>query len=252
MYDNINNNKSIIIIGGTKGIGKIISSKFLENGFKVISGSRKKYNPFNNDNFYSLKFDVTKSDDYKSFFQNAKKISKNTTTLINNVGISEWRPIEKINKNFLDKMFLTNVYSSFLGIKYCIKNFNYINSIINISSIAGKRGTSNNSVYCATKFALNGITQSLAKEFGKRGIRVNSICPVLIDTPGLRTAMKKRFSPGFNGFEKFMSTFIKSQAALNTLPTSEDVANMCLFLSSNSSKSITGQNINLDSGVFPQ
>ena len=253
MHDNLNNNnKSMIIIGGTKGIGKSISLKFLEKGYNVISGSRKVCNPFKHKNFYSLKFDAKNHSGYEKFFFNAKKISKNVTTLINNVGISEWKPIEKINKDFLDKIFQTNVYSSFFSIQHCIKKFNKINSIINISSIAGKRGSVNNSAYCSSKFALNGITQSLAKELGKRGIRINSICPVLIDTPGLRSAMKKKYSPGYKGYDNFINSFTKSQVALNKLPTSEDVANMCLFLSSNYSKSITGQNINLDSGVFPQ
>ena len=61
--------------------------------------------------------------------------------------------------------------------------------IINISSMAGKRGSSNNSAYVASKFALNGLTQSLCKELGPRGIRVNGICPVLIPTPGLIDAL---------------------------------------------------------------
>ncbi|MAD57065.1 MAG: short-chain dehydrogenase [Porticoccus sp.] len=251
MHDNLKT-KTIIIIGGTKGIGRTISAKFLDCGYNVISGSRKEHNPFNNDNFYSLKLNVINNNEFENFFLKAKKISKKITTLINNVGVSEWKPIEKINKDFLDKMFLTNIYSTFFSIKCCIKNFDSVNSIINISSIAGKRGSINNSAYCSTKFALNGLTQSLAKELGQRDIRINSICPVLIDTPGLRDAMKKKYSPGYHGFENFIKAFKETQVALNELPTSEDVANMCIFLSSSSSKSITGQNINLDSGVFPQ
>lgn len=58
-------------------------------------------------------------------------------------------------------------------------------SIINISSIAGKRGSANNSAYCASKFGMNGLTQALAKEVGARGVRVNALCPVLIPTNGL-------------------------------------------------------------------
>lgn len=251
MHDNLIQ-KSIIIIGGTKGIGKFISRKFLDHGFLVISGSRKQMNPFKDKNFFSFKLDVTSEKQFNTFFNNAKKISNKPLTLINNVGLSEWKPIEKVNSEFLDIMFHTNIYSYFHSIKYSLKIFNTINSIVNISSIAGKRGSQNNSVYSATKFAINGLTQSLAKELGKKNIRVNSICPVLIDTPGLRKAMKKKYSPGFKDYKNFLKSFTENQVALKNLPTAEDVADLCYFLSTLKSKSITGQNINLDSGVFPQ
>lgn len=249
MHDNI---KSILIIGGTKGIGLSISDIFLKEGYNVISGSRRIINPFKNKNFYSLKVDVKNETSINNFFLNVTKISKNISVLINNVGVSEWRPIEKINKKFMDDMFHTNFYSSIFCIKKSINKFKSLKSIINISSIAGKRGTANNSIYCATKFALNGITQALAKELGKKNIRVNSICPVLVDTPGLRSAMRKKYSPGYNNYEKFISNFIDEQSAIGSLPSANDIAEMCLFLSSDKSKSITGQNINIDCGVFPQ
>lgn len=249
MHDDM---KSILIIGGTKGIGLSISDIFLKEGYIVISGSRKNVNPFRNKNFYSLKVDVKDELSINNFFLDVIKISKNISVLINNVGVSEWRPIEKINKKFMDNMFYTNLYSSVFCIQKSIYRFKNLKSIINISSIAGKRGTANNSIYCATKFALNGITQALSKELGKKNIRVNSICPVLIDTPGLRSAMRKKYSPGYKNYKKFVSNFINAQSAIGSLPSAHDVAEMCLFLSSNKSKSITGQNINLDCGVFPQ
>lgn len=249
MHDDI---KSILIIGGTKGIGLSISDIFLKEGYIVISGSRKKINPFKNKNFYSLKVDVKDELSINNFFLDVIKISKNISVLINNVGVSEWRPIEKINKKFMDDMFYTNLYSSIFCIQKSIHRFKNLKSIINISSIAGKRGTANNSIYCATKFALNGITQALSKELGRKKIRVNSICPVLIDTPGLRSAMRKKYSPGYKNYKRFISNFINTQSATGSLPSAYDVAEMCLFLSSNKSKSITGQNINLDCGVFPQ
>ena len=125
-------------------------------------------------------------------------------------------------------------------------------SIINISSIAGKRGSKNNSAYVATKFALNGMTQSLAKEFGKESIRVNAICPVLIKTEGLLSALMEDDSPVETTIETFFEQFTKSQTALNRLPTGNEVAKMVTFLASNNASAITGQCINIDCGVFPQ
>ena len=125
-------------------------------------------------------------------------------------------------------------------------------SIINISSIAGKRGSSNNSLYVASKFGMNGLTQSLAKELGPKGIRVNGLCPVLILTDGLREALMEEYSPAKGEPEKFISDFTKGNSALGRMPTSREVGNMCVMLASDSASAITGQNINVDCGVFPQ
>ena len=84
-------------------------------------------------------------------------------------------------------MIETNFKGTFWGCKLASQNLQHGGNIINVSSLAGKRGSANNSVYCATKFAVNGITQALAKELGARGLRVNAVCPVYVETQGLRS-----------------------------------------------------------------
>ena len=125
-------------------------------------------------------------------------------------------------------------------------------SIINISSIAGKRGSANNSAYCSSKFGVNGLTQSLAKELGPRGIRVNALCPVLIKTEGLSEALLEKYSPAKLDPDKFISDFARDNAALKRLPTGKEVGDMAVFLASDNASAITGQCINVDCGVFPQ
>ena len=125
-------------------------------------------------------------------------------------------------------------------------------TIINISSLAGKRGSSNNSAYVASKFGINGLTQSLAKELGPRNIRVNALCPVLIATDGLNEALKMDYAPGGKNPEKFIKNFTKSNSALMRMPTASEVGEMCVFLASESASAITGQCINVDCGVLPQ
>ena len=107
-------------------------------------------------------------------------------------------------------------------------------------------------MYCATKFGMNGLTQSLAKELGAFGIRVNAICPVLVKTEGLIKALNTKYSPAKMKAEEFLNKFEQENAATGALPDGKDVAEMALFLASSQNKSITGQCINLDSGVFPQ
>ena len=246
--------KNILISGGSKGIGLDISKYFLEMGYRVISLSRS-FNPeLKSSNFDHYDCDIT---DEQSVTAALKKIHSKygfLDGLVNNAGFSEWRPIEKINEEFLNKIFATNLFGSFYLIKEALPRFNKNAAIVNISSIAGKRGSLNNSAYCATKFAMNGMTQALSKEIGKNGIRINAICPVLIETPGLKKALNSDHSPAkdYRNFEDFIDNFITTNTALGRLPSALDVASMTKFLLSSEAHSITGQYINLDCGVLPQ
>ena len=161
-------------------------------------------------------------------------------------------PIEEIDDEFFDHLIDTNLKSVIWGCKSAVSAMNENGAIINISSLAGKRGSSNNAVYCATKFGVNGVTQSLAKELGPRGIRVNALCPVLVKTDGLMAALREDYSPGTGDPESFLETFLKSNAALGRLPTSLEVGQTALFLAGDQATAITGQCINVDCGVFPQ
>ena len=125
-------------------------------------------------------------------------------------------------------------------------------AIVNISSIAGKRGSANNAMYCATKFGMNGLTQSLAKELGPAGIRVNALCPVLIRTDGLMEALDTDYSPAKGDPEGFLANFLKANSATGSLPRGEDVGALAVYLSAAENHAITGQCINVDCGVFPQ
>jgi 3-oxoacyl-[acyl-carrier protein] reductase/meso-butanediol dehydrogenase/(S,S)-butanediol dehydrogenase/diacetyl reductase len=171
---------------------------------------------------------------------------------VNNAGFSEWRPISKIDEKFFDEMIDTNLKGAFWGCKAAVSAMSEDGSIINISSIAGKRGSTNNSAYCASKFGMNGLTQALAKEVGPRGIRVNAVCPVLIPTEGLIDALKSPYGPAKGDPDAFIAGFAEDNAALKRLPTGSEVAGMCVFLASKAASAITGQCINVDCGVFPQ
>jgi len=247
-------NKNILITGGTKGIGKNISSSLLENNFNVICLSRYAAKDINNKNFFHYECDVSKSDEVFKTIQKIKEKFSSISGIVNNAGFSEWRPITKIDDKFLEKIFSTNLFSAFFVIRSCIDLMPEDSSVINISSIAGKRGSINNSGYCSTKFAMNGMTQSLSKELGHKKIRVNAICPVLIETPGLLKALDNGYSPAklFDSTIDFLDNFKKANSALPYLPDGSDVAEMVLYLLSEKAKSVTGQCINLDCGVFPQ
>ena len=242
-----------IITGGNKGIGLGISKLLKENNYKVIVCGRSDFSPHMScDSFDYIKGDASLYETHEKLAKKAIDKYGRLDLYVNNVGISEWKEIQNIDTRFLDKIFKTNIYSVFWGSKIAEKYLNKNGSIINISSIAGKRGTKNNSAYVATKFGINGITQSLAKELGYKNIRVNAICPVLVKTDGLLNALKEKSAPGHDDSNLFFEKFIENQTALNRLPTINEVAQMVLFLASKNASAITGQCINVDCGVLPQ
>lgn len=246
--------RTAIITGGNKGIGLSITQSFIEAGYSVFVGARN-YVDLNSKFGSDVEFvemDVRNEEDHVKLVSLAKKKNGRVDCYVNNAGYSAWRPIEKIDDAFFENMIATNLKGAFWGCKAAASVMSAGATIINISSIAGKRGSSNNSLYCASKFGMNGLTQSLSKELGPRGIRVNALCPVLIATEGLVEALNQENSPAKGDPLEFIFKFANENAALKRLPTGKEVGDMCVFLDSNSASAITGQCINVDCGVFPQ
>jgi 3-oxoacyl-[acyl-carrier protein] reductase/meso-butanediol dehydrogenase/(S,S)-butanediol dehydrogenase/diacetyl reductase len=235
-------------------MGKKIAEHFLDNGYHIIIAARQKYDlDFPNDRCLFVETDVRVPAALENAVSVAIKWKGQLNVLINNAGYSAWKPLAEIDEAFWDDMINTNLKGVLFGSKAAAAVMKAGDTIINISSLAGKRGSANNSVYCASKFGVNGVTQSLAKELGPKGIRVNAVCPVYIRTEGLEEALNKENSPS-KGAELtgFLDDFAKSQTALGVLPTDEQVAATCFFLASNAAGAITGQCINVDCGVMPQ
>lgn len=172
--------------------------------------------------------------------------------VVNNAGRSGWRKLADIDEAFWDEMVSVNLKGVLFTCRAAARHFSAGGCIINISSLAGKRGSAHNAVYCAAKFGVNGLTQALAKELGPAGIRVNAVCPVYVDTPGLREALDAPESPAGGGdIDAYLAAFARTQAALGRLPTGREVAAACAFLASPAAAAITGQCLNVDCGVLP-
>jgi NAD(P)-dependent dehydrogenase (short-subunit alcohol dehydrogenase family) len=246
--------KSVVITGGNRGIGLSITEAFVNDGYFVVVGARQELDLLSRfgDRVCFVPMDVRDEAAHCRLVDAAVKQTGTLDLYINNAGFSEWRPIENIDEKFFDDLIGTNLKGAFWGCKAAASVMKTGGVIINISSLAGKRGSSNNSAYCASKFGMNGLTQALAKEVGARGIRVNALCPVLIPTEGLIEALKSPFGPANGDPHGFISKFAIDNAALKRLPTGEEVASMCVFLASESASAITGQCINVDCGVLPQ
>jgi NAD(P)-dependent dehydrogenase (short-subunit alcohol dehydrogenase family) len=247
--------RTTIVTGGTLGIGAAIVKAFHDAGDHVVIAARR-------DNGLArtlgerasfVQTDVTRPTELHALVKAAMDWTGRLDVMINNAGASGWRPLDKIDEGFWSTMLDVNLKSVLFGCQAAAAAMGVGGAIINISSMAAKRGTANNAVYCAAKFGVNGITQALAKELGPRGIRVNAVCPVLVATDGLTEALAQEYAPAHgSSIEKFLDGFTRSNAALGRLPTTDEVAQVCLFLASPAASAITGQCPNVDCGVFPQ
>lgn len=246
--------KTVVVTGGNRGIGLDITEAFVNAGYFVVVGARQEAGLGRRfgDRVAFVSTDVRDETAHRNLVECAVQKNGRLDVYINNAGLSEWRPISEIDEDFFELLIDTNLKGAFWGCKAAIAAMSEGGVIVNISSIAGKRGSANNSAYCASKFGMNGLTQALAKEVGSRGIRVNAVCPVLIPTEGLVEALRSQHSPAKSDPDGFMSRFAADNAALKRLPSGPEVAALCVFLVSEAASAITGQCINVDCGVFPQ
>lgn len=247
--------RTVVITGGGKGIGAEIARVFHQEGFRVVIGSRHDSGLAAELGERALfhQTDVCQPQQLRELMQTAMDWSGRLNVAINNAGYSQWRPAAQVDEDFWQQMIDTNLKGVFFGCQAAGALLGEGGCIVNVSSLASKRGSANNSVYCASKFGVNGITQALAKEWGKRGIRVNAVCPVYVRTAGLHEAlMEQDAPPGGKDVETYLADFATGNAALGRLPTGAEVGQVCLFLASPAASAITGQCINVDCGVLPQ
>ena len=246
---------TVIVTGGTKGIGAEIANKFLLEGWQVVIGARNKSGlaTKQHERLEFQQIDVRNELDHADLVKKALDLTGRLDCFINCAGYSKWFSIGEVSENDWDHMIDVNLKGVFFGCKAASKNLSSGGSIVNISSLAGKRGSANNSVYCASKFGVNGITQSLSKELGERKIRVNAICPVYIETEGLMDVLDDSDAPprGQNPSD-YLHEFAVSNAALQRIPKASEIADLSYYLASPGASAITGQCINIDCGVLPQ
>jgi NAD(P)-dependent dehydrogenase (short-subunit alcohol dehydrogenase family) len=248
--------KTAIVTGGGTGIGRAIAEGFAAAGARVVVAGRT---PRTIEAVaaaiggIAVPCDVTKLADVERLFEEARRIAGRVDILVNNAGVTgpiapvaevdlaEWRACIEIN--LVGAMHCLRVAAQVMGAQRG-------GSIINMSSLMGLRGYPMRSAYSATKFALIGMTEAIARELGPLGVRVNALCPGAVSGELMDAVIARRAAAEGRPAEAIIKESYTDVAALRRWVTPEEVAKAALFLASDASSALTGDRIKVDAGRF--
>ena len=216
--------KNVLLTGGSRGIGHVIRTLFIDAGFNVIAPSRDE-------------LDLSSETSINAFF---KSTMAEYDVVINNAGINIIKPILEITSEDLQLINQVNLSAPLQIIQHCVPYMKEQQSgrIINLSSIWGVRSKEYRTLYSGTKFGLIGYTKALARELAEDNILVNAVCPGFIDTELTAKSLS----------ESQKEELLK-QVPLNRLGKPEEIAKHILYLATENTF-ITGQATIIDGGFL--
>ena len=242
-------NKVAVVTGGTRGIGYAIVKKYLENGAKVVLfGSReetvtKALASLKEEN---AEWEVSgawpnlgDADAVAKEMEAVKEKYGRIDILVNNAGISDATPIDSYTSEQFSKVMQLNVNAVMNGIMPAVKIMKEQGGgcILNTSSMVSISGQPSGVAYPASKYAVNGLTWSLARELGPSNIRVNAVAPGITKTDMVAALPKQLIEPMIN------------RIPLRRIGEAEDIANAFLFLASDMASYVTGEILSVDGAM---
>ena len=237
-------NKKVLITGATGGIGNCLIEKFNNLGATILATGtndeklnnlKKKFT-----NIHIEKFKLDEHDKIEKFVENVHEKLEGLDILINNAGITLDNLSIRLTEENWKKVLDINLTSSFLMCKYAIKKMlkKKYGKIINITSIVGHTGNLGQANYAASKAGITAFSKSLAIEYAKKNININSVSPGFI-----KTEMTDKIN---DEFKKSLINRIPS----GDLGTGEDVSNCVAFLASDMARYINGETIHVNGGMY--
>ena len=240
--------KTVLVTGGSRGIGKEVALKYAENGYNIVINyvssntdveELKKEFEQKGAEALILKADVTNTQEVENVVNKAIEKFGTIDVLVNNAGITKDNLLMRMTEEEFDKVININLKGTYVltkaVIKYMMKK--RCGSIINLSSVVGVAGNAGQCNYSASKAGIIGFTKSLAKELSSRNIRVNAVAPGFIQTD-MTSVLSDSVKENIN-----------SQIPLKRMGSPREVANVIYFLGNDDSSYITGQVINVDGGM---
>ena len=245
-------NKVALITGGTSGIGRDTAVLFAKQGAKVVITGRREAEGAETVNLIRaaggeglfVKSDVSKAADIQSMVQKTVEKFGRLDVAFNNAGVEgKWVPLIEQTEDNWDYVHNINLKGLWLSLKYEIQQMlkqGGGGAIVNMSSVAGLIGTPGAGVYIASKHGVLGLTKTAALEYASLGIRVNAVCPAVIET-----AMADR---AFSDPE--VNKRIKAMHPIGRFGKPMEIAEAVLWMCSDRSSFMTGHEIVLDGGML--
>lgn len=250
--------KVAIVTGGARGIGGNIVAGFVREGAHVViadilyQNARELAEKLTKGKIrvIAIRTDVTKKTDVDNLIATAMKEFGRIDILVNAAAITQDKWMVEIEEADWDRMLEVNAKSVYLTIKAVMPHMMSARygKIVNISSRSGKEGMPGLSHYAASKFAVTGFTQAVAKELAQHDINVNAVCPGILRTDMWEKILDARSArtglPREEVWAKAMETIPLKRPQLP-----EDITSVVLFLSSDVSRNITGESVNVSGGA---
>lgn len=246
-------NKSVIITGGSGGIGAETAKMMLSEGAKVLiididsNALQEVSEDINSKNLHTFTADVSDEEQVKAYADKAKELFGSVDVFFNNAGIEgEVKPLEEYPMELFHKLIDVNIKGVYYGLRYVFPLMKEKGgSIIITSSVAGLAGTPNVLPYVTSKHAVVGMMRSAAQEGAPHKIRVNTINPSPVDNRMMRS-LEEGFAPG-QGDEAKKN--FEQTIPLGRYATNKEVAQLAMFLAGDESEFITGTVNPIDGGM---
>ncbi len=242
--------KVAVVTGGNSGIGLAVAQEFSRQGAKTVIFGRNRETLSEAEKsikgeVLTVQGDIQRLEDIDKLFTQTKERFGKIDSLVVNAGVIHFRPITEVDEKAFDFQTNVNFKGAFFTIQKALPLLQDGGTIILISSVAGIKGFAGTSVYSATKAALRSLARTLTAELAPRRIRVNVLSPGPIDTP--------IFDRPDNGIPKSEIANTKNQfgsmVPVGRMGSSEEMANVALFLASDDSSYVTGVDLAADGGM---
>ena len=247
------NGKTVVVTGGARGIGREIASAFAKSGSQVVIGDLRfeearstalELGEMSGSQVIAVRTDVTRLDDVCNLKDEAMRLFGKIDVLVNSAGWDSLKPFVKTTPDMWDRIIAIN----FKGVVHtCHAVLPHMSerkqgAIVNLSSDTARVGSFGEAIYAASKAAVIAFSKTLAREHARDKIRVNAVCPGLVDTPLIDEMKQDEFT------RKILDSIV-NYIPFKRLGRPEEIASVVLFLASDAASYVTGQAFSVNGGL---